>query len=447
VVLLTSFGKNCFRFAGIIAERFPQGVSFRNPPNGFNPFIAYKASIDSSPLCGRNAKGDGKEHMKRHIGPMIIPLSLAIGSASAQSWTPGSSLLYANPATTRIYIGTNTDPSGYGPTTYPMILARSQTVGTHPVLRIENSNGIDVFTAGKSGQNGIAYINDLDGNAKVQLYSHGDSWFKGGNLGLGTDAPSSPNGRGLSLEINGTNAPGNNTYPGIVMRASSSQASSLNTWEMLLSGNAVSSTYTDYQIMANTTSRICVQGDSKNVGINNGAPTNTLDIQGDADARIRLKSAASGVARLYLSPGDDALTSSLSARADGSMDINTFGNSELTLRGGKVGIGKSVPSAKLDVNGDANISGALTVSSINTHVWSVVPDYVFEREYKLRSLPQVEHFVRTNKHLPEIPSAKEIQEKGLDLAEMNLKLLKKVEELTLYTIELEKRVGQLETRR
>ena len=68
----------------------------------------------------------------------------------------------------------------------------------------------------------------------------------------------------------------------------------------------------------------------------------------------------------------------------------------------------------------------------------LVPYYVFAKSYKLKSLQEVEDYVRENKHLPEIPSA-QIEKNGLMLAEMNMNLLKKVEELTLYMIEQQKK--------
>jgi hypothetical protein len=75
-----------------------------------------------------------------------------------------------------------------------------------------------------------------------------------------------------------------------------------------------------------------------------------------------------------------------------------------------------------------------------------VPDYVFEPDYDLPALDEIEAYVKEHKHLPEIPSAKEIEKEGLDLAEMNLLLLKKVEELTLIIIEQNKRILSLETK-
>ncbi|OFY91946.1 MAG: hypothetical protein A2236_02120 [Bacteroidetes bacterium RIFOXYA2_FULL_33_7] len=76
-----------------------------------------------------------------------------------------------------------------------------------------------------------------------------------------------------------------------------------------------------------------------------------------------------------------------------------------------------------------------------TNPW---PDYVFEENYKLKSLSELESFIKENKHLPNIPNKDEIAEDGIKLGEMNTKLLQKVEELTLYIIELEKRINTLE---
>jgi hypothetical protein len=67
------------------------------------------------------------------------------------------------------------------------------------------------------------------------------------------------------------------------------------------------------------------------------------------------------------------------------------------------------------------------------------PDYVFRHDYPLRPLKDVENFVKKNNHLPEVPSAEEMKKNGVDLAEMNMILLKKVEELTLYSIEQNKK--------
>ena len=73
-------------------------------------------------------------------------------------------------------------------------------------------------------------------------------------------------------------------------------------------------------------------------------------------------------------------------------------------------------------------------------------DHVFNQDYKLRSLPELEQFIKTNKHLPEIPPEKEIKENGFNLGEMQGKLLLKIEELTLYLIEQQKLIEELQLR-
>ncbi len=70
-------------------------------------------------------------------------------------------------------------------------------------------------------------------------------------------------------------------------------------------------------------------------------------------------------------------------------------------------------------------------------------DYVFDTDYRLKTLEEIESFIKENKHLPEIPTAQDVEKGGVDLGEMNMLLLKKVEELTLYIIELKKENAQV----
>jgi len=95
--------------------------------------------------------------------------------------------------------------------------------------------------------------------------------------------------------------------------------------------------------------------------------------------------------------------------------------------------GESVASTGGTVDGDLRVTGNLT-----TRPNIPVADYVFEPGYALAPLAEVEAYTKEHKHLPEIPSAKAIEAGGLDLARMNLLLLKKVEELTLHAIRQEK---------
>lgn len=131
----------------------------------------------------------------------------------------------------------------------------------------------------------------------------------------------------------------------------------------------------------------------------------------------------------------------------------------------RVGIHTNKPLQDLHVNGKVYIGsgtpnftsgfklyveeGILT-ESVRVELQSNWPDYVFEDGYDLRSLDEVKDFINTNGHLPNVPSAAEMAENGIDLGEMDARLMEKIEELTLYLIDLKEQnelltteVGQL----
>lgn len=108
--------------------------------------------------------------------------------------------------------------------------------------------------------------------------------------------------------------------------------------------------------------------------------------------------------------------------------------------GGNVGIGTSAPDAKLTVKGDIH------AERVKVDLNIPAPDYVFEEDYELRSLEETANYIESNKHLPEIPCAKELEANGVDLVEMNMLLLKKIEEMTLHQIKLMQTVNQMNQR-
>jgi len=150
----------------------------------------------------------------------------------------------------------------------------------------------------------------------------------------------------------------------------------------------------------------------------------------------------------FLGPGTSAETSGTNKRGlhiDNGLSTGwrllTLGNVNGTLLSvegnGNVAIGTpNSKGYKLAVEGTI---GARKVK-VTQETWA---DFVFHEDYKLPSLSEVSLFVQQHKHLPGIPSEKEVKEKGVDLGEMNKLLLQKVEEQLLYIIELNKTVNEL----
>lgn len=128
--------------------------------------------------------------------------------------------------------------------------------------------------------------------------------------------------------------------------------------------------------------------------------------------------------------------------SSGEVRFYSGGNSDLHERlrmkaNGNIGVGTTNPSEKFSVNG--NISAKKII--VTQTGWS---DYVFSADYKLRSLSEVEAFIKQYKHLPEVPSAREVGEKGISVGDNQALLLKKIEELTLHLIAMDKRMKRLE---
>ncbi|WP_205943527.1 hypothetical protein [Pedobacter polaris] len=115
-----------------------------------------------------------------------------------------------------------------------------------------------------------------------------------------------------------------------------------------------------------------------------------------------------------------------------NVDVPVEGSEKMRItQVGNVGIGTTTPNEKLSVNGKIR-AHEIKVETAN---W---PDYVFEDDYKIASLTELEKYIKQNKHLPEMPSAKEVEANGVELGEMVKLQQKKIEELTLHLINKDK---------
>lgn len=140
---------------------------------------------------------------------------------------------------------------------------------------------------------------------------------------------------------------------------------------------------------------------------------------------------------------------------------NSNSNNYLVLQPswGNTGIGTYTPNAKFHLNGaqligsnsariatgyELSVDGDVIAESFVTQNSTSWPDYVFEDNYPLLPISDLEKAIKKNKHLPNVPSATDIEKNGINLGPMTSALLEKVEELTLYIIQLEKRLKALE---
>jgi hypothetical protein len=144
----------------------------------------------------------------------------------------------------------------------------------------------------------------------------------------------------------------------------------------------------------------------------------------------------------------------------GITDAQVLSGSKFFINGnGTIGIGTTTPSSRLQINSpyaenslDITQAGTLNFRvKSNGYVYARditvqatnLPDYVFAKEYKLMPLQEVRSFIEKNKHLPEMPTAAEVEKDGMNLTQINKLLVQKVEELTLYLLKMQEELDEL----
>ncbi|WP_264523470.1 tail fiber protein [Flavobacterium sp. N502536] len=289
---------------------------------------------------------------------------------------------------------------------------------------------------------------------KAQIYGTIKGNSTNDNVGIGTKTPIE------KLDINGGTGDGASFDARMALTKVSSTGNVLSAKLVLNDADTnfgnlsfkVKTTPSEWELEEFYTNALTIKGFNAFVGIGTNNPIEKLNINGGTgdgasfDAKMALtKVSSSGntlAAKIVLSDADTNF-GNLSFRVKttaSKWELEDFYTDALTIKGSNanVGIGTTKPDEKLTVNGKIHaqeiridLSGPMTK----------VPDYVFTNDYKLKSLQEVEEFIKQNSHLPEIPSAKEIEKNGLMLAEMNMSLLKKIEELTLYSIAQEKKIN------
>lgn len=231
-------------------------------------------------------------------------------------------------------------------------------------------------------------------------------------------------------------------------------------------GNFTSFSSTNFSFITNSTTRLTILNSNGNVGIGTTNPSELLhvngSIRGNQSGAIRISSGNGtlDVGARSSSYGnidtdraaflfnkklivDEGIISSY----DEALTFQAAGTTAMTIltSSGNIGIGTTLSSNpnsyKLAVNGKIGAKEVQVETSSAT--W---PDFVFMPDYKLMPLADVEQYLKLYKHLPDVPSATEIETNGHRLGEMDATLLKKIEELTLYMIELKNENESLKSR-
>jgi hypothetical protein len=288
------------------------------------------------------------------------------------------------------------------------------------------------------------------------LYAQSNALSAYGNIGIGTLTPDSLANYRI-IDARGTAG----DFGGIFQSVGFNGSTKTRLYSAAGVGYLGTVTNHPFSIFTNGVERITFTNNGK-VGIGTGSPNQKLEvagnaviaqygytpsdragssalqiigsnIEGDNSATVSLEHVHGG--RNY--PFGMAVTAVSNFTAALTFFTSTYTGSVSTTErmritnDGKIGIGTISPSEKLSVNGNISAKKIIVTQS----GWS---DYVFDSDYKLRTLSSLETFIKQNKHLPEVLSAKEVEENGISVGDNQALLLKKIEELTMYVIALKK---------
>ncbi|GHE56664.1 hypothetical protein [Roseivirga thermotolerans] len=267
-------------------------------------------------------------------------------------------------------------------------------------------------------------------------------YYNSGNVGIGVISPVDKLDINGNISTNGILKISKSGAGGAQLRLYNTYGSSED-WRIQAGIPAISDNTLAIQTISNSTTHFAIKNDGS-VGIGTSSPTGKF--QSYISATRYFGHNVNGADLSVLSDNNTAPVFKVVGTGNADLVNILDGSTEVfTIKdGGQVGIGTTSPSVKLEVNGNALFQGNIESMKVKvTQDPGNWPDYVFSPNFKLRTLTELETYIQQNQHLPEVPSAKEIEANGQDLGDIQAVLLKKIEELTLYLIQENKENSNL----
>ena len=362
------------------------------------------------------------------VDDLIVQGSLCVGQDCANGESFGFDTIRLKENNVRIKFQ-DTSTSGSFPSRDWQITANDSTNGGANKFSIDDIDGDRTpFTLEAGAPSNSLYVDD------------------GGRVGLGTATP--------VVELHVVDG----DSPTIRLEQDGSSGFTAQTWD--IAGNETNFFVRDvtngsqlpFRIQSGADNNALYVANDNDIGMGTASPTAALDIRSNNDEALNIQGNGLKLMRVTSSNGQpiqlrlssDSVNNRriIALQGDGTTQESQISmeNDSIVLAGATMGGANRW--AEIDANGLVLAGSTLIVGGTNVNV----PDYVFADGYPLMPLHEVQAFIAQNSHLPNVPSAAKVKAGGLNMIEMQLALLEKVEELTLYTLQQQKIIDALEQR-